>query len=130
MPVRLFSYAAVGGIGLLVHMALLALAFEAFDMPFVLAQALATLVAMAFNFFLNNHVTFHDRRLNGARSLMLGLLSFFALCSFGALASVSVAWLAYAGGAPWWLAGLIGTAVSAAWNYTATSLVTWRTVKR
>lgn len=126
----MFSYATVGGIGLFVHMALLALAFRVFEIPFAFAQTTATFIAMAFNFFANNHVTFHDRRLNGVRNLVLGLLSFLALCSLGALASVCVAWLAFAAGAPWWIAGPVGIVVSAAWNYAAASLVTWRTAKR
>lgn len=130
MPVRLVFFLGVGTLGLLVHMAVLALAFETFRVPFVLAQAIAALVAMTFNFFVNNRLTFHDRRLSGAWNLTLGLVSFCALCSFGALASVCVAWILFERGVHWWLAGLAGTLASAAWNYAATSLVIWRTVKR
>jgi len=50
---------------------------------FVKMQAIATMVSMVFNFWLNNVLTYRDRRLHGVRWLT-GLLSFMAACSVGA----------------------------------------------
>ena len=46
---------------------------------------------MTFNFFLNNALTYRDRRLKGARQLFDGWVSFCVVCSVGAAANVGVA---------------------------------------
>ena len=65
IPVRFFAFTLVGGAGVLVHMAVLA-ALRAAAVGFSNAQAVATVVAMIFNFWLNNLLTYRDRRLRGA----------------------------------------------------------------
>ena len=44
---------------------------------------------MTFNFVLNNELTYANKKLRGWRWLV-GLLTFYAVCSIGAIASVSV----------------------------------------
>ncbi len=124
LSVRFVLFGMVGSSGILVHMAALAALFAA-GLAFAAAQALATVVAMTSNFFLNNWLTFRDRRLTGL-GLLPGLLSFYAVCGLGVVANVGVADALFAADRSWWLAGLAGALVGAVWNYTASAVVTWR----
>jgi dolichol-phosphate mannosyltransferase len=125
IPPRFLLFGVVGGLGLIVHMLILALAFHA-GFRIATSQAIAVVTAMTFNFALNNLVTYRDRRLTGWRFLR-GLLSFYAICSLGAVANVGVASLIYAQRPIWWFAGLAGALVGAVWNYAMSALFTWRT---
>src|SRR5262245_8519330 len=60
---RFLSYALVGATGLFVHLLALRTAMMGFD--FEHAQTVATLAAMTGNFFLNNNLTFREKRLSG-----------------------------------------------------------------
>jgi dolichol-phosphate mannosyltransferase len=123
VPVRFVLFALVGLSGVLVHLGMLGLAFTA--MPFTLAKSLATLVAMTSNFMLNNVLTYRDVRLRG-RGLLRGLLSFYAICSIGAVSDVGIASLLFTEqGTSWWLSGLAGILVGSVWNYAVTSIFTW-----
>jgi dolichol-phosphate mannosyltransferase len=126
VPVRFLLFAAVGGLGLFFHMAMLFLAFKVFQWRFDISQAAAVTLAMVFNFLLNNFLTYWDMRLKGARQLIVGLLSFFAVCSLGAAANVGIANYVFTNNHSWWLAGIAGVLVGAVWNYAATSVFTWR----
>jgi dolichol-phosphate mannosyltransferase len=127
LPVRFVLFGLVGGLGFLVHMAALALLFRTDLLNFEYSQALATMIAMTWNFGLNNIVTYRDRKLAGWR-LVKGLLSFYVICSLGAVANVGVAVWLYADGtyAVWWLAAVAGTLVGSVWNYVMATLFTWR----
>jgi dolichol-phosphate mannosyltransferase len=81
------------------------------------------------NFFLNNAITYRDRRLRGRR-LIIGLLSFYLACSVGAFVNIRVAGFVVEGGGPWYLAGLAGLVVSSVWNYGVTAIFTWRQGRR
>jgi dolichol-phosphate mannosyltransferase len=125
LPTRFVLFVAVGSLGLLIHLSILGL-FHLFDSPaFSQGQAVATLGAMMFNFFLNNVVTFRDRRLKGW-TLARGLVTFFAACTLGVLINLSFADRLLAAGLPWYLAGLSGVAISSFWNYGVNTIVTWR----
>jgi dolichol-phosphate mannosyltransferase len=127
IPVRFISFLLVGSGGVLVHLLVLKLALFEGSAPFVVAQSCAAVIAMIFNFFVNNALTYWDRRLKGARSILLGLMSFIAVCSIGAVANVGVASFLFSReGYMWWLAGLCGIVVGAGFNYAMTSIVTWR----
>ena len=123
IPVRFFAFTLVGGAGVLVHMAVLA-ALRAGAVGFSNAQAAATIVAMIFNFWLNNLLTYRDRRLRGTR-WVTGLLSFMAACGLGAVANVGIASYLFASHTQWVVAALAGIAVGAVWNYAITQLYTW-----
>ena len=120
IPVRFFAFTLVGGAGVLVHMAVLA-ALRAAAVGFSNAQAVATVVAMIFNFWLNNLLTYRDRRLRGAR-WFTGLLSFMAACGLGAVANVHR--LLSVRVAPVGGRGTRRDRVGAVWNYAITQL-TW-----
>ncbi|MDC9823603.1 glycosyltransferase family 2 protein [Devosia sp. ZB163] len=125
LPTSFLLFGLVGGFGVVVHMGTLWLAHEQFAFNFFWAQALATVVAMTFNFVLNNELTYANKKLRGWRYLS-GLLSFYAVCSIGALANVSVASWIYAFDGQFYLAGLLGVLMSVVFNYSVTRVFTWR----
>ena len=129
VPARFILFAAVGGIGLLVHMAILASCFQVLGTGFTASQSTATVLAMTFNFFVNNFLTYRDQRLKGPKQLFIGLLSFCAVCALGAIANVGIAKYMFTNLYSWWLSGIAGVIVGAVWNYAATSAFTWRVVK-
>jgi dolichol-phosphate mannosyltransferase len=126
LPIRFVMFMLVGGVGVFVHMAILTAANRGLHYAFVQAQIAAAIVAMTFNFFLNNALTYRDRRLKGLRQLLAGLLSFYTVCSLGALSNVGVAAFLFGREYPWYLSGLAGILVGAVWNYAASSILTWR----
>jgi dolichol-phosphate mannosyltransferase len=128
LPTRFVLFIAVGSLGLLVHLSILS-AFHVLDeVSFSLGQVIATLSAMLFNFFLNNLITFRDRRLKGM-ALLRGIVVFCVACSVGVLINVSFADRLLSAGLPWYLAGLSGLAISSFWNYGVNAIVTWRRTK-
>jgi dolichol-phosphate mannosyltransferase len=124
IPLRLLSFLLVGGLGVGVHLAAMA-AVIFFGGRFLTAQISAVIIAMTFNFFLNNIFTYRDRQLKGAK-LVRGLLSFYAVCLVGAVANVGVGNWVNAQDSRWWLAGMAGVIIGAVWNFAASSFVTWR----
>jgi dolichol-phosphate mannosyltransferase len=125
VPVRFLSFALIGAAGILVHLVTLDV-IKRSGASFGTAQAIATLVAMTSNFFLNNATTYRDRRLHGAKALQ-GLLVFYAICSVGAVSNIGVAhWLHYANDWRWIAAGFIGSLIGAIWNFSLSSQVMWR----
>jgi dolichol-phosphate mannosyltransferase len=125
VPTRFVIFTLVGSLGVVVHLGVLGLLYTRVRAGFVVSQATATIVAMTFNFLLNNIVTFRDRRLKGWR-MLTGLLTFYVACSLGALINVSFAQNLLRAGFPWYLAGLSGIAISSVWNYGVNTVLTWR----
>lgn len=128
VSVRFLMFMMVGASGVIVHMAALFALIELEGMSFQLAQTAATFVAMTTNFWLNNRLTYRDRRLRGLAALR-GLLTFYLVCGFGVIANVGVASLVYqedAGRILIGLAGAAGAVMGAVWNYAASSVLTWR----
>lgn len=124
VPLRFLMFAAVGGFGLFVHLALLGLFLNGLGAGFAAAQTIAVVGSMTLNFFLNNSLTYRDRRLRGMRAIV-GLLSFYLVCSVGAAANVGVGTFLYTGADNWWIAGAAGAVIGSVWNYAATSWFTW-----
>ena len=126
MPISFLMFAAVGGLGVIVHLTTVALTFRTGALDFAMAQTVAALTAMTFNFFLNNMLTFRDRRLKGALPILRGLLIFYLVCSVGLIGNVGVAsYLFDRQNAAWWLAGLAGVLVGAVWNFVGGSVFAW-----
>ena len=126
LPTRFIMFGAVGGLGVLVHLATLTPLFTVAHLSFTLAQSMATVVAMTFNFFLNNWLTYRDKRLKGFWPLLGGLVSFYAVCSVGAAANVGVSSFLFAQHSTWWLAAIAGILMGVVWNYAASTIFTWR----
>ena len=124
VPLRFLSFVLVGGSGVAVQLACLWQGLAA-GLSFPSAQAMATLAAMTSNFLLNNLLTYRDQRVAGWR-LIPALLTFYAVCSIGALSNVGVSSWLYAQHPVWWLAGIAGSVVGAVWNYTGSSVFVWR----
>ena len=125
VPPRFFMFLCVGGLGLLVHLAVLSLSLNSFGASFWAAQAAAVLLSMTGNYFINNQLTYRDRRRTGYK-LFTGLFSFYAICGLGAVANVGIGELIYDDGQLWWVAGLAGAAIGSVWNYAVSSCLTWR----
>jgi dolichol-phosphate mannosyltransferase len=124
VPVKLVQFGAVGMLGVGVHLLLLDLALNALGLVFSGAQATAVIGAMTFNFALNNRFTYRDRQLKGF-AWVTGLLSFYLVCSLGAVANVGIGSLVYEQFHGWWIAGIAGAIVGSVWNYVASGWLTW-----
>jgi dolichol-phosphate mannosyltransferase len=124
IPGRFALFCLIGGLGLLVHLATLWIALDGLGVEFSAAQAIATVVAMTSNFFLNNQFTYRDQRLHGLAQLR-GLGVFYLICGVGAVANVGVASHAFSLNHAWWLAGIAGAVVGAVWNFAMSSAFTW-----
>ena len=125
LPSRLVMFATVGTLGLGVHLAVLKTVLANADARFAVAQTIAVLAAIAFNFLVNNAITFRDRTLRGWR-FVTGLLSFYAVCGLGALANVGIGVVLFSEHHRWWVSGVAGALVGSLWNFGAATLVTWR----
>ncbi len=142
IPVRLILFSLVGASGVFVHFAVFwsilfsgAAAIYSADAAIYpkVAQAVATLVAATSNFFLNNLLTYRDKRLRGW-AVLRGLISFLAICSVGAVVSVSffgqvLSWFPEALRERKYvltIAVLSGIAVSTILNFSASNIFTWR----
>ena len=125
VPTRFALFGTVGGAGVLVHMAVLALLYPGMTATFWKAQAIATFAAMTFNFWLNNWLTYRDQRLRSVPAVLRGWAVFCVACSVGALANVALASLLQARGTYWLLAALAGIVVGAVWNYALSNRFVW-----
>ena len=82
---RFFSFCLIGGSGVFVHIVALYF-FINFNFSFLYAQTLSTFAAMTSNFFLNNMLTYRDKRKKGSAAFKALLLFYlfqfqFSLCS-------------------------------------------------
>ncbi len=125
IPTRFALFGTVGAMGVLVHMAVLSLVLFWFDKAFTVAQAVAVVSAMSFNFWLNNWLTYRDQRLKGTGALMKGWIGFCLTCAVGGFANVAVATLLESRGLFWILAALAGILVGSVWNYALSSRFVW-----
>ena len=124
IPVKLVQFGAIGMVGVGVHLALLYVSLNLFGAVFAIAQATAVMGAITFNFALNNRFTYRDRQLKGARWFK-GLISFYLVCSLGAVANVGIGSLVYERVHGWAIAGVAGAIVGSVWNYVASGWLTW-----
>lgn len=125
VPLRFIAFAAVGALGLVVHLAVLTVCLEGVGLGFSWSQVVATAVAMAFNFQLNNQITYRDHRLRGP-ALLRGLLLFMTVCGLGAAANIGIARALYWNHEGWTIAGTTGALVGLVWNYAVSATLVWR----
>lgn len=125
VPVRFAMFSVIGSLGVGVHFGVLATGL-ALGASFLLAQIFAAFGAMTMNFFLNNALTYRDRRLHGVRQLANGWLSFCAVCSVGLVANIGIAaFLHDVRYGTWAASALAGVLVGAVWNYALSSRFVW-----
>ena len=125
IPARFVAFSIVGGLGVFVHLIVLSILFKVLDRSFVEGQAVATFVAMMFNFAVNNVLTYRDLRLRGWKWVR-GLFTFTIACSVGAFANVGIASFLFQRDIAWIPAAFSGIIVSAVWNYATTMGYTWK----
>jgi len=125
VPTRFALFGTVGALGVIVHYAVLATLFPNMTATFWKAQTAAVLVAMSFNFWLNNWLTYRDRRLKGVGAFLAGWIGFCLTCAVGGFANVAVATLLQSQGIFWALAALAGILVGSVWNYALSSRFVW-----
>jgi dolichol-phosphate mannosyltransferase len=125
LPLRFFSFALVGALGIVVHLLALGLLRQTTMLSFEADQTIATVIAMVFNFQLNNLITYRDQQLKGPR-LWRGLLLFMIVCGFGAVANVGIAQMLYEQHTTWTVAGGIGAMIGVVWNYAISATLVWR----
>ncbi len=129
VPIKFLIFSAVGGLGLVVHLSALFLGHRLGNLEFGMAQTIATLTAMTFNFFVNNTLTYRDRRLRGW-AMLRGWASFSLACSVGAIANIGIAVYVFenwttGGPLTWVWSAVAGVLVGAVWNYAVTAVYTW-----
>ncbi len=125
IPTRFALFGTVGALGVVVHFMVLTSLLFLVGHHFTLAQTGAVLVAMSFNFWLNNYLTYRDKRLTGAMALLRGWLGFIATCAIGGFANVAIATFLEQQGVFWAVAALAGIVVGSVWNYALSSRFVW-----
>jgi dolichol-phosphate mannosyltransferase len=125
VPARFIMFAMVGASGVIVHFFVLMSLLKLQVTGFSRAQLAATFTAMTTNFFINNLTTYRDRRLKQGK-LLIGLLSFYAVCGVGVVGNVGIARYLFHNAYSWWAAAGAGILVGTVWNYAASSVFTWR----
>ena len=121
---RFLLFCLVGLTGIAVHLSLLDILLAA-TLSFSVAQALATVGAIAWNFVLNNLFTYRDQRLTGWH-FVTGLIRFQVICAIGAISNVGIATWIYDYHSVWWIAGLGGALIGTVWNFVVSAAFVWR----
>ncbi len=133
IPTRFALFGTIGAAGVLVHMSVLAVFLSIFGgtlkgqlvSAFELGQTIAAMVAMTFNFVLNNALTYADKRLTGFVALLRGWAKFALTCSVGLLANVGVAAVLVRFGFHEYPAAITGIIVGSVWNFALSSRFVW-----
>lgn len=125
LPAKFILFCFVGLSGVLVYISSLGVLHRVLGGDFTLSAMPAVILAMTSNFFLNNMFTFSEQRLRG-RGIYRGLLSFYFACSVGAIISIALSSLLNKYGIVWWLSAGSGIIAGSVWNYSTSSIVTWK----
>jgi dolichol-phosphate mannosyltransferase len=124
LPPRLISFVGVGLIGSIFHFSVL-YACMGVGAVFWLAQAIATVVAMVFNFTINNVLTYSDDRLRG-RAFYKGLLLYSLIASVGIVANVSTAQITYMRlQGHTFIAATTGLVIDVIWRFVVSNRLIW-----
>jgi dolichol-phosphate mannosyltransferase len=124
IPAEFVLFGCVGMTGVAVNLAALWTLQGQWHAPFWFGQGLAILVAMTWNFTLNNILTFRERRLRGA-AFVKGFAAFCVSCAGGAALSEFVSASAHGLGIGWVLASASGTFCASLWNYWSVRRSAW-----
>jgi dolichol-phosphate mannosyltransferase len=122
---RFLLFCLVGLTGLGVHLGILSALLMMTSVTFGVAQAFATVGAIAWNFVLNNLFTYRDQRLTGWH-FVTGLIRFQVICAIGAISNVGIATWIYDYDEVWWIAGLGGALIGTVWNFVVSAALVWR----
>ncbi|EJL34299.1 glycosyltransferase family 2 protein [Novosphingobium sp. AP12] len=137
IPTRFALFGTVGALGVLVQLgALWIMLHVVFGERFVygnwsesttfnIANTLAAVVAMTFNFVLNNELTYSDKRLRGLGPVMRGWAQFAVTCSLGLLTNIGAAAVLKTIGVHDVLAVVTGIVLGSVWNFALSSKFVW-----
>ena len=134
IPTRFALFGTIGAVGVVVHMSVLwtflhmaggQFEFGRWVTRFDIGQAIAAMVAMTFNFLLNNALTYSDKRLSGFVPMSRGWAKFALTCSVGMLANIGVAAALVRSGFHAYPSAIIGILVGSVWNFALSSRFVW-----
>jgi len=139
LPARFVLFAGVGATWVIVYLAFLwaahrllhtGLSIPIYRFQFrpddFLSYGVAIWISMTWNFFVNNIITFRDKRLKGW-GVLGGLISFYIACSLGAFLSLALSvFMKEKLHMHYMLAGAIAVLLSSVWNYWASTKLSWR----
>lgn len=137
IPTRFALFGTVGAMGVFVQLgALWVMLHIVFRERFVygnwsesttfnIANTIAAVVAMTFNFVLNNELTYSDKRLRGFGPWMRGWAQFGVTCSLGLLTNVGAAAVLKTIGIHEVIAVVTGIVLGAVWNFALSSKFVW-----
>ena len=124
VSIRFILFCMVGLSGIFVQL-LITGASMFFINQFPTSQTLGIIAAMTSNYFLNNSITFKERKLQSFE-LIRGLFSFYLICSLGAFTNFAIASYIFDFSSNWLISSFIGAVFGAIWNFTLTSIFTWK----
>lgn len=138
IPTRFALFGTVGALGVLVQFAVLWLVLSVIlrerfvyghwavgETTFTIANTIAALAAMTFNFVLNNELTYADKRLRGLVPLLRGWFKFALTCSIGILSNIASADALKRMHINDVVAVLIGITIASVWNFALSSKFVW-----
>ena len=124
VSIRFILFCIVGLSGIFVQLLITGLAMLLIN-QFPTSQTIGIIAAMTSNYFLNNIITFQERKLKSLE-LVRGLFSFYLICSLGAFMNISIATYVFGFSSNWLISSFIGACFGAVWNFTLTSIFTWK----
>ena len=124
VSIRFILFCMVGLSGIFVQLLITGIAMLLIN-QFPTAQTLGIIAAMTTNYFLNNIITFQAHKLKSF-DMIRGLFSFYLICSLGAFTNIAIASFVFSFSSNWLIASLLGAMFGAVWNFTLTSIFTWR----
>lgn len=123
---RFLKFCLVGALGVVVNVGLLWLLTEFLGLFYVLSAAVSIETSILFNFALNDLWTFRDRRQLGSNTLARAL-KYNLTCALGVGINLGIlALLTEVFGVYYIISNLIGIAGATLWNFTISTLWTWR----
>lgn len=137
IPTRFALFGTVGAMGVVVQLAALWVMLQVIlgerfvygnwseSAKFNIANTLAAVIAMTFNFVLNNELTYSDKRLRGFGSLVRGWAQFAVTCSLGLLTNVGSAAMLKTMGFHDVVAVVTGIILGSVWNFALSSKFVW-----
>lgn len=137
IPTRFALFGTVGAMGVAVQLGALwvllkLIAGERFvygnwseSATFNTANTLAAIIAMTFNFVLNNELTYSDKRLRGFGPLLRGWAQFGLTCSLGLLTNIGSAAVLKTIGFHAVIAVIVGIVLGSVWNFALSSRFVW-----
>ncbi len=137
IPTRFALFGTVGAMGVAVQLGMLWLIQHVVmgqhfvyghwsqNAAFNIANTLAAIVAMSFNFVLNNELTYADKRLRGFMPLLRGWVKFGVTCSLGLLTNIGSAAALKAMGFHDIPSVLVGIVLGSVWNFALSSRFVW-----